>query len=122
MLRVPDHVDLTSVTLLTQDQTGGLEVWDENTGSWLCLPVFDDCILLNAGVFLQHWTGGIVQAVLPGVAAALTCCVTYKATRHRVVAFRRLHQPPLLAQRPSRPLTAQWTFDPRPQTTTPLIA
>ena len=68
-MKKPDHVDLTSLTLLAQDVPGGLEVWDDKEEEWLQVPVFTDSILLNAGLFMEQWTDGEI-----------------KATRHRVVA------------------------------------
>jgi len=69
VLRLPDHLDLTSLTFLAQDVPAGLEVWDDEAFEWLRVPVFRDAVLLNAGLFLQKWTSGEI-----------------KATRHRVVA------------------------------------
>lgn len=46
---VNPHVDLTSVTLLMQNEVDGLEVLSDRTGEWIPAPKLPDCILVNTG-------------------------------------------------------------------------
>lgn len=49
------HTDYGTMTLLFQDQSGGLEVKDR-AGSWVSAPPIPGAILVNAGDILQFWT------------------------------------------------------------------
>lgn len=60
--RLAVHSDLSSVTLLIQDAMGGLEVLDARTDAFVPVPVLEDAVLVNAGTFLERWTGGVVEA------------------------------------------------------------
>lgn len=66
--RCKEHTDYGSITLLLQDEVGGLEVLDEPTGTWMPVPHEPGCLILNAGSLLSLATAGAV-----------------KATKHRVV-------------------------------------
>nr|CCC89609.1 conserved hypothetical protein [Trypanosoma congolense IL3000] len=61
-LRLDSHKDLSTVTLLAQDALGGLEVWDRETEQYNPVPVLNDALLVNAGLFLEKWTGGLLDA------------------------------------------------------------
>ncbi|CAJ1009168.1 putative 2OG-Fe(II) oxygenase superfamily [Leishmania naiffi] len=61
-VRLDTHKDLSTITLLSQDSLGGLEVWDEEKGSYTAVPVLEDALLVNAGLFLEKWTGGLIEA------------------------------------------------------------
>ncbi len=67
-LRLPEHADMSSVTLLVQDSLGGLEVWDRAARVWIAAPARPDAVLVNTGDFLALWS----QGALP-------------STQHRVV-------------------------------------
>lgn len=60
--RLATHQDLSTVTLLAQDNVGGLEVWDAASGRFEAVPVIQDAILLNAGTYLEKWTDGVIKA------------------------------------------------------------
>ncbi|KPI84057.1 hypothetical protein ABL78_6882 [Leptomonas seymouri] len=60
--RLDAHKDLSTITLLSQDSLGGLEVWDEDKGAYTAVPVLEDALLINAGLFLEKWTGGLIEA------------------------------------------------------------
>jgi isopenicillin N synthase-like dioxygenase len=45
---VNPHVDLTSITLLMQNEVDGLEVLS-TSGEWIPAPKIQDCILVNTG-------------------------------------------------------------------------
>ena len=64
----PDHTDSGFITLLFQDDTGGLEALATD-GNWIDVPPRKDSIVMNLGDLLQHKSGGRL-----------------KATRHRVRA------------------------------------
>ena len=55
------HTDYGTVTLLTQDQTGGLRV-KRLDGSWTFLRPVAGGIVVNVGDMLQMWTGGKLRA------------------------------------------------------------
>jgi isopenicillin N synthase-like dioxygenase len=64
----PDHTDSGFVTLLIQDQTGGLEALGPD-GNWFAIEPEPGTIVMNLGDILQAMSGGLL-----------------KATRHRVRA------------------------------------
>ncbi|EPY24657.1 2OG-Fe(II) oxygenase [Angomonas deanei] len=62
VVRLDTHKDLSTLTLLSQDALGGLEVWDEEKKDYVAVPVLEDALLVNAGLFLEKWTGGLIEA------------------------------------------------------------
>jgi len=64
---VAPHTDFGVLTVLCQDDTGGLQVQDIN-GEWLHAPPVKDTLVVNVGDLLSRWTAG-----------------AYKSTPHRVV-------------------------------------
>uniref|UniRef100_A0A914CFD5 Fe2OG dioxygenase domain-containing protein n=1 Tax=Acrobeloides nanus TaxID=290746 RepID=A0A914CFD5_9BILA len=66
--RCGDHTDYGTITLLFQDEVGGLEVMNR-AGEFVFVEPIKHAILLNTGDLLERWSGGI-----------------NKATRHRVRA------------------------------------
>lgn len=62
VVRLDSHKDLSTVTLLSQDALGGLEVWDASKQAFTEVPVLEDALLVNAGLFLEKWTGGLIEA------------------------------------------------------------
>lgn len=63
---VREHTDYGFLTLLKQDDSGGLQV-KSRTGGWIEAPPIDGTFVVNIGDMLEVWTHGI-----------------YKATPHRV--------------------------------------
>ncbi|PWV08181.1 hypothetical protein C3747_93g107 [Trypanosoma cruzi] len=61
-IRLDTHKDLSTITLLAQDALGGLEVWDDEDEKYVAVPVLNDALLVNAGLFLEKWTGGLLEA------------------------------------------------------------
>lgn len=61
------HTDFGVLTVLCQDDTGGLQVQDIN-GEWLEAPPIDGTLIVNVADLLSRWTDG-----------------AYKSTPHRVV-------------------------------------
>jgi isopenicillin N synthase-like dioxygenase len=60
---VGEHTDMGFLTILLQDNLGGLEVRDRH-GHWLKAPPMDGTFIINIGDMLQHWTHGIYKATL----------------------------------------------------------
>lgn len=55
------HTDFGTLTLLTQDQVGGLRV-QRRDGSWIFLKPVEGGIVLNVGDMLQRWTNDVLRA------------------------------------------------------------
>jgi isopenicillin N synthase-like dioxygenase len=64
---VGPHTDFGVLTVLAQDNVGGLEVQDIN-GDWIEAPPIPGTLIVNVGDLLGRWTDGV-----------------YKSTPHRVV-------------------------------------
>lgn len=64
---VAPHTDFGVLTVLCQDNTGGLQVQDVN-GDWIHAPPIENTLVVNVGDLLCRWTAG-----------------EYKSTPHRVV-------------------------------------
>jgi isopenicillin N synthase-like dioxygenase len=57
------HTDYGSVTLLLQDDVGGLEVQDA-AGQWLAAPKIAGALVVNTGDLMEHWTNGRYRSTL----------------------------------------------------------
>jgi isopenicillin N synthase-like dioxygenase len=62
------HTDFGAITLLLQDDSGGLEVLNDGTGEWVPVDSDPDAYVVNIGDMLDLWTKGI-----------------YKSNTHRVI-------------------------------------
>jgi isopenicillin N synthase-like dioxygenase len=51
------HTDYGCVTLLWQDQNGGLEV-QKRDGAWVAAQPIPDTLVINVGDLLERWSGG----------------------------------------------------------------
>jgi len=71
-VRAGAHSDYGSVTLLFQDQRGGLQVEKPGGGGWLDVEPREGTIVVNAGDLLERWSNDLIRS-----------------TKHRVV------EPPL---------------------------
>ena len=50
------HSDWGSLTILYQDGTGGLEVFDRRSGGWVDVPVLAGTFVVNIGDLMATWT------------------------------------------------------------------
>lgn len=49
------HTDTSAITVLAQDETGGLEV-HHRSGTWIAAPCIPGTFLVNIGDMMQRWT------------------------------------------------------------------
>ena len=56
------HCDGSIITLLYQDEVGGLQVKMED-GTWIDVPVVPYGLVVNTGKCLERWTNGCLKAV-----------------------------------------------------------
>lgn len=57
-VRAGEHSDYGSITLLFQDQVGGLEV-QTASGEWIAAPAIPGTVVVNTGDLMQRWTNHV---------------------------------------------------------------
>ncbi|KZV66064.1 thymine dioxygenase [Peniophora sp. CONT] len=68
--RIGAHSDFGSITLLVQDDIGGLEVEDpHHPGDFLPVPPVQGALLVNAGDFLMRWSNDTIRSTIHRVRA-----------------------------------------------------
>lgn len=67
--RAGSHSDYGSLTLLFQDNVGGLEVQDPSTGEFVSAPPIKDTIVINVGDLLARWSNDTLRSTLHRVVA-----------------------------------------------------
>jgi len=68
LLRLGNHQDMGTFTLLFQDDSGGLEALDKD-GNWRQVPPLPGAITVMTGQVLECWSGGKIKAVMHRVRA-----------------------------------------------------
>jgi isopenicillin N synthase-like dioxygenase len=69
-VRIGAHADFGSITLLFQDDVGGLEVEDpQREGVFLPVPPVPGAVIVNAGDFLMRWSNDIIKSTVHRVRA-----------------------------------------------------
>ncbi|KAG2033044.1 thymine dioxygenase [Suillus americanus] len=68
--RISTHTDFDTLTILFQDNVGGLEVEGPNEpGRFLAVPPIPNSIIVNAGDFLRRWSNDTIRSAMHRVRA-----------------------------------------------------
>ncbi|KAF8516546.1 Clavaminate synthase-like protein [Hysterangium stoloniferum] len=68
--RIGAHSDFASITLLLQDEVGGLEIEDpKNPGIFKPAPYVEGALIVNAGDFMMRWSNDIIRSTVHRVRA-----------------------------------------------------
>lgn len=57
------HYDLGFLTIISQDDVGGLEICSSDGGDWIPAPYRQDALLVNIGLTIQRWTNDLYPAI-----------------------------------------------------------
>jgi len=63
-LGVGAHTDYGAITLLLQDETPGLQVFNDADKTWVPIPPNKDAYVVNIGDMLAMWTQGVFKSGL----------------------------------------------------------
>ncbi|OTA76415.1 hypothetical protein M434DRAFT_383522 [Hypoxylon sp. CO27-5] len=67
------HTDFGAMTLLLQDDIGGLEVFHRPTSTWNAVPYVEDAYVVNIGDMMEQWTNGQYTSTLHRVISPVSC-------------------------------------------------
>jgi isopenicillin N synthase-like dioxygenase len=62
-MRLTEHQDWGTIIFLHQDEVGGLEAKLTN-GEWIPVQPIKDSFVINAGIMLEMWSGGVFPATV----------------------------------------------------------
>ncbi|KAF5329347.1 hypothetical protein D9619_009468 [Psilocybe cf. subviscida] len=86
--RIPSHSDYGCITLLMQDDVGGLEVEDPNMpGTFLPVPPIPGSIVVNAADFLSRWSNDTIKSTVHRVRAPTSASGTQIPDRYSIPYF-----------------------------------
>ncbi|KAI1407137.1 putative gibberellin 20 oxidase [Hypoxylon sp. FL1857] len=76
------HTDFGAMTLLLQDDVGGLEVFHRPSSTWNAVPYVEDAFVVNIGDMMERWTNGRYMSTLHRVISPVS-----EKDRYSVVLF-----------------------------------